>query len=66
MIFIEKDKALSDDEINIKLDILRKACATGNDNVARDALKSVVPTFRSPEEINKMVGNEVKQDAYSV
>ncbi len=66
LIFIEKDKALSDDEINIKLDILRKACATGNDNVARDALKSVVPTFRSPEEINKMVGNEVKQDAYSV
>lgn len=66
LIFIEKDKALSDDEINIKLDILRKACATGNDNAARDALKSVVPTFRSPEEINKMVGNEVKQDAYSV
>lgn len=66
LIFIEKDKALSDDEINKKLEILKKACATGNDNAAKEALKSVVPTFRSPDEINKMVGKEVKQDAYSV
>ena len=52
MIFIERDTALSEEEIDAKLDELRKACDTGNDDVAREVLRKVVPTFKKPEEVN--------------
>lgn len=55
LIFVEKDEPLSLGEVNAKLDILRNACATGNDNTVREALRSVVPTFKKPEEVNKEV-----------
>lgn len=53
LIFIERDKALSKEEIYKKIQTLRDACNTGNDLTAKEALRSVVPTFRSPEEVNK-------------
>lgn len=53
MIFIERDKALSKDEIYKKLQILRDACDTGDDLIAREALRRVVPTFKRLEEVNK-------------
>ena len=53
MIFIERDNALSKEEIYQKLQILREACDSGNDLIAKEALRSVVPTFRRPEEVNK-------------
>lgn len=55
LIFIEKDTPLSKEEINEKLDVLRNAIESEDDNDAREALRSVVPTFRRPEEINKQV-----------
>ena len=55
LIFIEKDTPLSKEAINEKLEILRNAIESEDDNDAREALRSVVPTFRRPEEINKQV-----------
>ena len=55
LIFIEKDIPLSKEEINKKLQVLKKAIENEDDNDAREALRSVVPTFRRPEEINKQV-----------
>ena len=55
LIFIEKDTPLSKEEIDEKLEVLRNAIESDDDNVAREALRSVVPTFRRPEEINQGV-----------
>ena len=55
LIFIEKDTPLPKEEINEKLQVLKKAIENEDDNDAREALRSVVPTFRRPEEINQGV-----------
>lgn len=55
LIFIEKDTPLSKKEIDEKLEVLRNAIESEDDNDAREALRSVVPTFRRPEEINQGV-----------
>ena len=55
LIFIEKDTPLSKEEINKKLQVLKKAIENEDDNDAREVLRSVVPTFRRPEEINQGV-----------
>lgn len=56
LIFIEKDKPLQKKEIEEKLQVLQNAIENEDDNAAREALGSVVPTFRRPEEINNKVG----------
>ena len=53
MIFIERDSALSAEEIDDKLAMLKEACATDDDSKAREVLRKVVPTFKKPEEVNK-------------
>ena len=53
LIFIEKDQPLSKEVIYNKIQMLRDACNTGNDMTAKEALRSVVPTFRRPEEVNE-------------
>ena len=63
MIFIERDIPLSYEEIEDKLSILEKACSEGDDNIAREALRSVVPTFKRPEEVNKDVNEKVDVEA---
>ncbi|MGN9282189.1 polysaccharide biosynthesis protein [Holdemanella porci] len=55
LIFIEKDTPLPKEEIDEKLEVLRNAIESEDDNDAREALRSVVPTFRRPEEINQGV-----------
>lgn len=55
MIFIERDLALSAEEINTRLDMLKEACETGDDARAREVLRKVVPTFRKPEDVNQVV-----------
>lgn len=55
LIFIEKDTPLKKEEIDEKLEVLRNAIESEDDNDAREALRSVVPTFRRPEEINQGV-----------
>ena len=52
LIFVEKDTPLPKDELERRLAILAAACATGDDEAVRRALKQVVPTYRSPEEVN--------------
>lgn len=61
MIFIERDTALSAEEIDRKLEILKEACEQEDDLVAKEALRSVVPTFRRPEDVNKEVTVEDKK-----
>ena len=56
LIFIEHDAPLSPEEIDSKLITLKQACESGNDDSAREALRSVVPTFKRPEEVNEAVG----------
>ena len=56
LIFIEHDQPLTPDEITDKLEILKTACATRDENRTREALRSVVPTFHRPEEINEPLG----------
>ena len=52
LIFIERDIPISQKEIEEKLKILRAACDTNDDDAVREALKEVVPTYHTPEEIN--------------
>ena len=52
LIFIEKDSPLTIEEIDKKLAILRQACSTGSDDEVKRALHEVVPTFKTPEEVN--------------
>ena len=69
MIFIERDTALSEEEISRRLALLQDACDTGDDDVAREALRKAVPTFRKPEEVNKeavLDGKHIQDKAYQV
>ena len=53
MIFIERDKGLSREEIEDKLAILLEAVEKeGKENVLK-AIKATVPTFHDPKELNK-------------
>lgn len=52
LIFVERDKPLGTEEIEEKLEVLREALKTEDDDVIRAALKKVVPTYHSPEEVN--------------
>jgi FlaA1/EpsC-like NDP-sugar epimerase len=52
LIFIERDTALSREEIDDKLELLKAACLTEDDDAVRNALKKAVPTYKSPEEVN--------------
>ena len=62
MIFIERDLALSSEEISTRLDILREACETGDEVQAREALRKVVPTFRKPEDVNQVAEFDEHQE----
>ncbi len=61
MIFIERDTALNKEEIYKKIKVLRDACDTGDDLIAKEALRSVVPTFKKPEEVNRAAEFAVHQ-----
>lgn len=52
LIFIERDKAHDSEAISRKLQILREACESGEDDIAREALRNAVETYRRPEEVN--------------
>ena len=64
LIFIEKDTPLSKEVINEKLQVLKKAIENEDDNDAREALRSVVPTFRRPEE--SCLGEDFNYDEYTI
>lgn len=52
LIFVERDTPLSEMEINEKLEMLQNSCETEDDDLVRDVLRQVVPTFKKPEEVN--------------
>ena len=62
LIFIEKDTPISREEIERKMKILSDACAAGDDEKAKQALRLSVPTFKTPEEVNSEVKNESVTD----
>ena len=55
-IFIERDTPLPKEAIEERLKSLMDICTTGNDDVAREVLRSVVPTFCRPEDVNQALG----------
>lgn len=52
LIFVERDTPLSEMEINEKMEMLQRVCETEDDDLVRDVLRQVVPTFKKPEEVN--------------
>ncbi len=57
LIFIEKDKPLTREEVEEKLRILREVVEAEEGKIASatitETMKKVIPTFHSPEEVNK-------------
>ena len=69
LIFIERDTALSEEEISRRLAQLQDACDAGDDDMVREVLRKAVPTFRKPEEVNKeavLDGKHIQDKAYQV
>ncbi len=52
LIFIERDTPIDSTEVRQKLHILKKACETDHDDLVREALKQVVPSYKEPDEVN--------------
>ncbi len=63
LIFIERDMPLSREEIEEKIRILRDACHSDRDDAVREALHQVVPTYKTPEEINADAINAAEMQA---
>ena len=61
LIFIDEDAPLTREEVDEKLRMLSDAVLEEQDKIASpkitEVLKSVVPTFRSPEEVNRTAEN---------
>ncbi len=55
LIFVEKEKPITMEELEEKLSILQEALENSDDDGVREALRKVVPTFRRPEEVNRNV-----------
>lgn len=52
LVFIEKDEAISMEDLEQRLAMLREALTTNDDEKMRSAMRKVVPTYKTPEEIN--------------
>ena len=52
LIFVERDRPISREEVEKKLQILKDAVETHNNDTMRAALMQVVPTYHTPEEVN--------------
>ncbi len=64
LIFIERDAPLSKAVMDEKISILQEACASGEDDRARRSLMQVVPTYKTPEEVNAAA--ETTEELHSV
>ncbi len=53
MIFVERDAPEGEEAIRAKLEILKAALATRDDEAVREALKQVVPTYHDPRDVNR-------------
>ena len=52
LIFIEKDEPISMDDLNTRLQVLQDALQSNDDETIRAAMHKVVPTYKTPEEVN--------------
>ena len=55
LIFVEKEKPITMEDLEEKLSILKEALENSDDDGVREALRKAVPTFRRPEEVNRNV-----------
>lgn len=62
MIFVERDQPLSREEIIEKLKVLHQAVETENNDIVREALKQVVPTYKTPDEVNAFASKAVEMN----
>ena len=53
LIFIEKDEPISMEDLQERLEILREAIRSNDDETVRAAMRRVVPTYKTPEEVNR-------------
>ena len=60
LIFVERDEPLETAVISQKLEVLSESLKKGDDNGIRDALMQVVPTFRTPEDVNSAAQKAVE------
>ena len=58
LIFIERETPPDPEVIKAGLETLREACATNSDRAVCEALRRVVPTFKTPEEVNSVAERE--------
>ena len=62
LVFIEKDEPISMRDVKHRLKMLRDAIDSNDDEKVREVMHIVVPTFRTPEEVNEYAenSNEIK------
>lgn len=56
LIFVEKDEPISIEDLKQRLQLLREAMVTNSDETVRAAMHRVVPTYKTPEEVNCKAG----------
>ena len=61
LIFIERDEPLTTEELDHKLNTLREAIQKDDETVCK-ALHEVVPTYRTPEEVNAEAENALEMN----
>lgn len=60
LIFIEKDEPISMEDLQERLEILREAIRSNDDETVRAAMHRVVPTYKTPEEVNRKAAQAVE------
>ena len=67
MIFVERDEPLNREKILEKLEMLRRAADSEDDEAVRRALKKAVPTYKSASRVNSMAeeSEEMKESNQS-
>jgi len=56
LIFIEKDEPITMEDLDSRLQLLREAMAPNDDEAVRATMRKVVPTYKTPEEVNCKAG----------
>ena len=57
LIFIERDEPPKREDIEARVKMLREACEAGDEAGAREALRRAVPTYKTPEDVNRDAEN---------
>lgn len=66
LIFIEREKPVSYDEVEGKIAVLREAVASSDNDIVKEALRKAVPTFKRPEEINKTASESMEMQTVKI